>query len=233
MKKYLAELIGTATLVFVGCAAITIGGLGAALSSPQEISAVALLPIAAVFGLTVAALAYGIGPISGCHINPAVSIGAWAAGRLPSNDLPGYIIAQLLGGIIGAALLYFVLSGKAGGYDIATQGLGQTGWSGYAMPQAFVVECVATFLFLVVILGATSRLGTTPVAGLAIGLALFVMHLAFIRATGASLNPARSLGPALFVGGQALSDVWLYFVAPTLGALAAGLMFKAAVLQPE
>src|SRR5260221_9328192 len=107
MNRYLAEFLGTTALVFVGCAAITIGGLGAALGSPQEISAVALLPIASAFGLTVAALAYGIGPISGCHINPAVSIGAWAAGRLPASDLPGYIAAQLLGGVVGAALLYF------------------------------------------------------------------------------------------------------------------------------
>lgn len=231
MNRYLAEFLGTTALVFVGCAAITIGGLGAALGSPQEISAVALLPIASAFGLTVAALAYGIGPISGCHINPAVSIGAWAAGRLPASDLPGYIAAQLLGGVVGAALLYFVLLGKAGGYDVATQGLGQTGWSGYAVTQAFIVEFVATFLFLVVILGATSRDGMTPAAGLAIGFALFVMHLAFIRATGASLNPARSLGPAVFVGGQALSDVWLYLVAPPLGAFTAGLMFRSSVLE--
>lgn len=231
MNRYLAEFIGTATLVFVGCAAITIGGLGAALSAPQDGSALALLPIAAAFGLTVAALAYGIGPISGCHINPAVSIGAWAAGRLPGSDLPGYIIAQVLGGIAGAALLAFVLAGKVGGYDFAAAGLGETKWSNLAVTQAFVVECVATFLFVIVILGATSRSGMTPAAGLAIGLALLVMHLAFIRATGASLNPARSLGPALLVGGGALSDVWLYLTAPPLGALLAGLLFKSSLLE--
>jgi aquaporin Z len=165
------------------------------------------------------------------HINPAVSIGAWAAGRLPGADLPGYIIAQVLGGIAGAALLLFVLSGKAGGYDLAASGLGETRWSGLAVTQAFVVEFVATFLFVVVILGATSKSGSTPAAGLAIGLALLVMHLAFIRATGASLNPARSLGPALLAGGGALSDVWLYLVAPPLGALTAGLLFKSSFLE--
>ena len=231
MNRYLAEFLGTATLVLVGCAAITLGGLGAALSAPQEGSALALLPIAAAFGLTVAALAYGIGPISGCHINPAVSIGAWAAGRLPGADLPGYIIAQVLGGIAGATLLLFVLSGKVGGYDLAASGLGETRWSGLAVTQAFVVEFVATFLFVVVILGATSKSGATPAAGLAIGLALLVMHLAFIRATGASLNPARSLGPALLAGGGALSDVWLYLVAPPLGALTAGLLFKSSLFE--
>lgn len=159
MKRYFAEFLGTATLVFVGCGAITIGGLGTALGSPQDISALALLPIAAAFGLTVAALAYGIGPISGCHINPAVSLGAWAAGRLPTSDLPGYILAQLVGGLFGAGLLYFVLTGKIGGYDLAVHGLGQNGWSGYAAPQAFVVEFIATFMFMVIILGATSREG--------------------------------------------------------------------------
>lgn len=231
MNRYLAEMLGTAALVFIGCAAITIGGLGAALGAPQEASSLALLPIAATFGLTVAALAYGIGPISGCHINPAVTLGAWAAGRFPAADLPGYIMAQILGGIMGAGLLYFVLAGKASGYDIASQGLGQNGWSGYATAQAFVVEFVATFLFLVVILGATSRTGMTPAAGIAIGFALFVMHLAFIRATGASLNPARSIGPALFVGGQALADLWLYLSAPPLGAIAAGVLFRSSLLE--
>ena len=233
MKRYFAEFLGTATLVFVGCGAITIGGLGTALGSPQDISALALLPIAAAFGLTVAALAYGIGPISGCHINPAVSLGAWAAGRLPTSDLPGYILAQLVGGLFGAGLLYFVLTGKSGGYDLAVQGLGQNGWSGYAAPQAFVVEFIATFMFMVIILGATSREGMTPAAGLAIGFALFVMHLAFIRATGASLTPARSLGPAIAVGGQALQEVWLYLIAPPLGALAAGRMFRMSALEAK
>lgn len=233
MNRYLAEFLGTAALVFVGCAAITVGGLGGALGAPQETSALALLPIAAAFGLTVAALAYGIGPISGCHINPAVSIGAWAAGRLPASDLPGYIIAQLLGGISGAALLYFVLMGKTGGYDVAALGLGENTWTGYAASQAFVVEFVATFLFMVVILGATSRNGMTAAAGLAIGLALFALHLAFIRATGASLNPARSIGPALFAGGPALSGLWLYLIAPPLGALCAGMLFKSELLEAK
>ena len=140
MKAYTAEFLGTATLLFFGCSAITIGGLGAALGSGQPLSPLALLPIACAFGLTVAALACSIGPISGCHINPAVSLGVWAAGRLPTSELPGYLVAQFLGAIAGAALLSFVLAGKAGGYDVGALGLGQNGWGGYSAMSAFIVE---------------------------------------------------------------------------------------------
>jgi aquaporin Z len=230
-KMYIAEFIGTAALVLIGCGAITIGGLGGALGLTgtggfEKLGVLSLLPIAMAFGMTVTSMAYGIGPISGCHVNPAVSVGVWASGRIDTGQLIGYIIAQVLGAIAGAAILYIILSGKVGGYDLKN-GLGETTWSGnVSLVSAFVAEFVATFLFLVVILGATSQTGSTPVAGLAIGLTLMVIHLAFIRATGASVNPARSIGPALFVGGDALKDLWLYLVAPTLGAFVAGLLYK-------
>ena len=232
MKKYIAEFIGTLALVLIGCGAVAIGGLGGALGSVgQPLAPLALLPIAAAFGLTVTAMAYGIGPISGCHINPAVSVGAWAAGRLPTADLIGYVIAQCIGAIVGAGILYVILSGKTGGYDLTKNGLGQNGWSNFSVVSAFLAEFIGTFLFLVVILGATSKAGATPVAGVAIGFTLLVIHLALINATGSSLNPARSLGPALFVGGKALGELWLYIIAPPLGALCAGLLYRAKILE--
>jgi aquaporin Z len=181
-------------------------------------------------------MAYGIGPVSGCHINPAVSVAVWSAGRMSTGDLIGYIIAQCVGGIIGAIVLYLVVSGKLAGYDLAKSGLGQNGWGKgylgeYGMGSAFLVEFVATFLFTVVILGATSKAGATAVAGLAIGLTLVVIHITFINVTGVSVNPARSLGPALVVGGNAMAQLWLFIVAPLLGGLAAGLLFKSKTLE--
>lgn len=230
-KKYLAEFVGSAALVIIGCGAITLGGLGGALGSGQPLSVLAILPIGLAFGLAVTAMAYGIGPISGCHINPAVTVGVWTAGRMPTSEVPSYIIAQFAGAIAGAAILYVTLAGKAGGYDVAAAGLGQTGWSGYSVTSAAIAEFVATFLFLVVILGATSKAGATPVAGLAIGLTLAVLHLAFVPVSGNSLNPSRSFGPALFVGGTALSQVWLFLIVPTLAGAAAGFLFKSKTLE--
>lgn len=232
MKKYVAEFIGTAVLVLIGCGSATIGELGGALGA-QGIGPVALLPIAFAFGLAVTGMAYGIGPVSGCHINPAVTLGVWSAGRMPTSEVPGYIIAQILGGVAGAAILYMILSGKGAGWD---GGLGANGWGegyggGYSLGAAFLTEFVGTFIFLVVILGATSAAGSTPVAGLAIGLTLVIIHITFIKVTGVSVNPARSLGPALLLGGKALSQVWLFFVAPIAGALVAGALFKARVLE--
>lgn len=232
MKKYIAEFIGTAVLVLIGCGSATIGELGGALGAPG-IGAVALLPIAFAFGLAVTGMAYGIGPVSGCHINPAVTLGVWSAGRMPTSEVPGYIISQILGGVAGAAILYIILSGKGAGWD---GGLGANGWGegyggGYSLAAAFLTEFVGTFIFLVVILGATSKAGATPAAGLAIGLTLVIIHITFIKVTGVSVNPARSLGPALLLGGKALSQVWLFFVAPIAGALAAGALFKARILE--
>jgi aquaporin Z len=232
MKKYIAEAIGTGALVFLGCGSVTFAGNGAVLGSGLPFAPLGVIAIAMAFGFTVTAFAYGIGPVSGCHVNPAVSVGAWAAGRLSTGDLVGYIVSQCIGAIIGAGVLYTILSGHEGGWDLAKDGLGQNGWSEYSTFSAFLAEFVGTFLFLVVILGATSAKGVTPVAGVAIGVALLVIHINLIRVTGTSVNPARSLGPALFVGGRALSQLWLFFVAPVLGALAAGALFRAKIIEP-
>jgi aquaporin Z len=227
MKKPIAELVGTFTLVFFGCGSVVFAGDQAGMMP---------LGIAFAFGLAIVAMAYGIGPVSGCHVNPAVSLGALIAGRLPAKDFIPYVIAQCLGAILGAAALYGLLSGKVGGYDFATSGLGQNGWGpgyggGYGMPAAFGFEVIATFLFVVVILGSTHKLAPVGFAGLAIGLTLTAIHIIGIRVTGVSVNPARSLGPALLVGGKALQQLWLFIVAPLIGAALAGLLFRIGVLE--
>ncbi len=227
MKKPIAELVGTFTLVFFGCGSVVFAG---------DQTGMMPLGIAFAFGLAIIAMAYGIGPVSGCHVNPAVSLGALIAGRLPAKDFIPYVIAQCLGAILGAAALYGLLSGKVGGYDFATSGLGQNGWGqgyggGYGMPAAFGFEVIATFLFVVVILGSTHKLAPAGFAGLAIGLTLTAIHIIGIRVTGVSVNPARSLGPALLVGGKALQQLWLFIVAPLVGAALAGLLFRIGVLE--
>jgi len=229
MKKYVAEFIGTLALIMVGCGAIAIGGFGGAFP-------VGILPIALAFGLTVTAMAYGIGHISGAHLNPAVTVSLWVAGRIRTEDVLGYIVAQCIGGIVGAGILVVILKGKLTGYDIATAGLGQTGWGegylgGYGTAAAILTEFVATLLFTIVILGSTSGKGATPFPGLVIGLTLVVLHFPFINVTGLSVNPARSLGPAVFVGGKALAQLWLFLVVPTLAGAVAGWLFKANVLE--
>lgn len=223
MQKYIAEFLGTAVLVLFGCGAAVLTGYG---SAP-----IGMLAIAFAFGLAVTAMAYGIGHVSGCHINPAVTIGAWAAGRLPASELPGYIGAQVLGGLVGAAILYFIASGRLAGFDIAASGLGQNGWGegvfgGYGLGAAMAAELVGTFVFLMVILGSTSKAGITQAAGLAIGLTLVMIHIVFIPVTGVSVNPARSIGPAVFVGGKALAQLWLFIVVPVIGAYLAGLLYR-------
>jgi aquaporin Z len=229
MKKFLAEFVGTLALILIGCGAIVIGGFGGAFP-------VGILPIALAFGLTVMAMAYGIGPISGCHINPAVTVGMWVAGRISPGEAVGYIVAQFLGGIAGAAILVVILQGKLKGYDVAAAGLGQTGWgAGYlgefGLGAAILTEFVATLLFIIVILGATSANGATPVAGLAIGLTLVALHFPFINVTGLSVNPARSLAPAVFVGGQALAQVWMFLVVPTIAGAVAGWLYRSKTLE--
>lgn len=231
MKKYIAECVGTAALVFIGCGAVTLGGQGLALGGAAPANVLATLPIAFAFGIGVIAMAYGIGPISGCHINPAVSAGVWAAGRMSTTDLIGYWAAQCVGGIIGAIVLYVILSGRTAGYDIAQVGLGQNGWSAYSTGSAAIAEFVGTFLFLVAILGATSKAGVGPASGVAIGLTLVGIHIVLIPVTGTSVNPARSLGPALFVGGKAMAQLWLFIVMPILGGLAAGYLFRGKLLE--
>lgn len=227
MKKPLAELIGTFTLVVFGCGSAVFAG---------DQSGMLPLGIAFAFGLAIVAMAYGIGPVSGCHVNPAVSLGALIAGRLPLKDFVPYVVAQCIGAILGAGVLYLILSGRIGGYDVHTAGLGQNGWGPgyqgeYGMAAAFGFEVVATFLFLVVILGSTHKLAPVGFAGLAIGLTLTAIHIVGIRITGVSVNPARSLGPAIFVGGQALSQLWLFIVAPLIGAAAAGALFRFGLLE--
>ncbi len=226
MKTLIAELIGTFALVLLGCGAAVLAG-----------GEVGQLGIAFAFGLAIVAMAYGIGPISGCHINPAVSFGAFIAGRMSLNNMLQYWLAQFIGAILGAAVLYLIASGKAG-YDLASNGLGQNGWGPgylgeYSLVAALVFEIVATFLFLVVILGSTQKSAPGMVAGLAIGLTLAVIHIVGIQVTGVSVNPARSLGPAVFVGGAAISQLWLFFVGPLIGAALAGLLFRQKLLETE
>ncbi len=226
MKKYIAEFIGTFTLVLFGCGS-------AVLASEQ----VGQLGIAFAFGFALIAMAYGIGPISGCHINPAVSVGAFVAGRLERNDLVGYIIAQFTGGVVGALVLLLIASGMPG-YEVSVNGLGQNGWgAGYLGEYGFVAavlfEFVATFLFLVVILGSTQSGVPTQLAGLAIGITLVVIHIVGIQVTGVSVNPARSFGPALFAGGKALAQVIMFLIVPTIAAVVAGLLFKSGTLEQE
>jgi aquaporin Z len=229
MRKYLAEFIGTAALVLVGCGAIAIGGFGTAFP-------VGILPIALAFGLTVTAMAYGIGHISGAHLNPAVTVALLVAGRIRKEDVAGYIVAQCVGALVGALILVVILKGKLAGYDIAAAGLGQNGWGqgylgGYGLAAAILTEFVATLLFALVILGSTSGKGATPFPGLVIGLTLVALHFPFINVTGLSVNPARSLGPAVFVGGNALAQVWMFLVVPMLAGAAAGWLFRSKTLE--
>lgn len=233
MRKYLAELIGTAVLVLIGCGAVAVGGYGGELP-------LGVLPIGLAFGLAVTAMAYAIGPASGCHINPAVTVAMVTAGRMGTNEAIGYIVSQLVGGIVGALVLYVLLTGKAGGYDVAGAGLGQNGWGEgylgqYGIVSAILTEIIATFIFTAVILGVTHQSQSTShhPAGLIIGLTLFALHLPFIMITGLSVNPARSLGPAIFVGGHALAQVWLFLVMPLIGGAIAGWTFRAKILSAD
>jgi aquaporin Z len=232
MKKAVAEFVGTFTLVLFGCGAAVIAGMGTGSTS------VDVLGIAFAFGLSIVAMAYGIGMISGCHINPAVSLGVYLAGRMPAGEMITYWIAQVLGALAGAVVLAVILSGKASGWD---GGLGQNGWGTgylgeYNMLSALVFEIVATFLFLVCILGVTQKGAPSHLAGLAIGLTLVVIHIVGINVTGVSVNPARSLGPAIIGAGSnpaALAQVWLFIVAPLIGGAAAGILFKSGLLAAE
>jgi len=225
MKKYTAEFIGTFSLVLFGCGSAVIAAISA--TGPMGIG---LLGIAIAFGFAVVAMAYAIGGISGCHINPAVTIGVLTAGKMTGKDAIGYIIAQCLGAILGAAVLYLIAVGRPG-FTMPEWGLGANGWGAgylgnYNILSAFVIEAVMTFLFIFVILGTTSKFGNSAMAGLAIGVTLMLIHLVTIPVTGTSVNPARSLGPALFSGGKALAQLWLFIVAPIIGAIIAALVWK-------
>ncbi len=227
MKKYFAELAGTFILVLFGCGTAVVAG-----------DKVGILGIAFAFGLALIGAAYGIGPISGCHINPAVSLGVWSAGRMKTGDMIGYWIGQFAGAILAAAVLSFIVRGVGAGYDIATSGLGQNGWGpgyqgGYNVTSAIVFEFVATLIFVVVILGATQKAAPAGFAGLGIGLTLVVIHIFGIHITGVSVNPARSLGPAIFAGGTALTQVWLFLIVPCVAGLVAGLLFRLKLLEAD
>jgi aquaporin Z len=238
MKKYIAEAFGTAVLVFVGCGAVVaVNLLGMGQTPPVGMGASVhtqgILAIALAFGLSVTAMAYCIGPVSGCHINPAVTAALWAAGRFDAKDVPGYLAGQFIGAFIGAGLLAFILYGVQG-YQISGGVFGQNTFGKLAVTSAFLVEFLATLIFTAVILGVTqAKGGGGNVAGLVIGLTLALLHLAFVPFTGNSLNPARTLAPNVYAGGEAIAQVWLYLVAPTLGGLAAGFLFKSKVLSAD
>lgn len=223
MKKYLAEAVGTFILVLFGCGTAVVAG-----------DKVGYVGIAFAFGFSLVGAAYGIGPISGCHINPAVSLGVWSAGRMKTADMIGYWVGQFIGGIAAAAILAIIAAGVAGGHDPSK--LGQNGWGSgylgeYSLLSAIAFEFVATFIFVVVILGSTQKAAPMGFAGLAIGITLVVIHLFGINITGVSVNPARSLGPALFAGGKALAQVWLFLLVPSLGGLLAGFLFRTQTLE--
>jgi aquaporin Z len=239
MKKLIAEAFGTAVLVLVGCGAVVaVNLLGSGLTPPATMGASVqtqgILAIALAFGLAVTAMAYCIGPVSGCHINPAVTLALWAAGRFETKDVPGYIIAQVIGAFIGAGILATILWGAPGGYTIRGGVFGQNTFGNWSVTSALLTEFIATMIFTAVILGVTqAKAGTGMVAGLVIGLTLALLHLAFVPITGNSLNPARTLAPNIYVGGQAIAQLWVYIVAPIAGGLAAGFLFRSRTLSAE
>jgi aquaporin Z len=220
-RKLVAEFIGTAWLVLGGC-----GSAVLAAAFPQL--GIGFVGVSLAFGLTVLTMAYAIGHVSGCHLNPAVSVGLWVGGRFKTSDLLPYIVAQVLGAIVGAAILYAIASGKAG-FDVhagfASNGYADHSPGGYSLVAALVCEIVMTFGFLFVILGSTHGNAPRGFAPIAIGLCLTLIHLISIPVTNTSVNPARSTGPALFAGGWALQQLWLFWVAPLIGAAVAGLVY--------
>jgi len=223
-KCFIAEMIGTAILVLFGCGA-------AVLMGPE----IGMTGLSLAFGLAIVAAAYGLGPISGAHLNPAVSFGAFLAGRMSGSALAVYVAAQMLGAVIGAGVLYLIASGKAG-FDISVSGLGQNGYGPgylgeYSLTSALLFEAVMTFLFVTVILGATQAGAPSAMAGLAIGLTLAAIHLVGITVTGVSVNPARSFGPAVLVGGKAMADLWVFIAAPLAGGALAGLLHRSGVTR--
>jgi aquaporin Z len=221
-QRLAAEFIGTAWLVLGGCGS-------AVLAAAYPALGIGFVGVSLAFGLTVLTMAYAIGHVSGCHLNPAVSVGLWAGGRFPAKDLAPYIVAQVLGAIAGAGILYVIASGHAG-FDasagFASNGYGAHSPGGYSLTACLVCEVVLTFAFLFVILGSTHGSAPKGFAPIAIGLCLTLIHLISIPVTNTSVNPARSLGPALFAGGWALQQLWLFWVAPLAGALIAGFVYR-------
>src|SRR5215216_2742840 len=229
-RRFAAELLGTFWLVFGGCGS-------AVLAAAFPNVGIGLLGVSLAFGLTVLTMAYAIGHLSGCHLNPAVSIGLWAGRRFPAKDLLPYIAAQLVGAIIGAGVLYLIASGKAG-FDLsggfAANGYAEHSPGGYSLVAALVAEVVLTFFFLIIILGSTDGRAPKGFAPIAIGLGLTLIHLIGIPVTNLSVNPARSLGPAVIVGGWALQQVWLFWIAPIVGAALAAFVYSSVfAAEPE
>jgi len=222
MKNYFAEMIGTFWLVLGGC-----GSAVLAAAFPEV--GIGLLGVSLAFGLTVLTMAYAIGHISGCHLNPAVSIGLWAGGRFPAAELPGYIAAQVIGGIIAGGVLFLIATGQAG-FDVsggfASNGYGEHSPGGYSMSAALITEVVMTMMFLFIILGATDERAPAGFAPIAIGLGLTLIHLISIPVTNTSVNPARSTGVAVFAGGWAVGQLWLFWVAPIVGGVLGALIYK-------
>jgi len=228
-NRLAAEFIGTFWLVLGGCGS-------AVLAAAFPGVGIGLLGVAFAFGLTVLTMAFAIGHISGCHLNPAVSVGLAVGGRFKSSELLPYVIAQVLGAVLAAAVLYFIASGKAGfelSGGLASNGYGEHSPGGYSMVSGFVTEVVMTFMFLFIILGATDSRAPKGFAPIAIGLGLTLIHLISIPVTNTSVNPARSTGPALIVGGWAIAQLWMFWVAPIIGAVLAGIGYRAVSGEPQ
>ncbi|MCF0236537.1 MAG: MIP family channel protein [Bacteroidaceae bacterium] len=220
MKKYLAEMVGTMVLVLMGCG--TAVSLGCTSNDPMLAATVVGTSLA--FGLAVVAMAYTIGGVSGCHINPAITLGAWMSGRISTKDCGMYMLFQVIGAILGSAVLYLLTT--VSGTDIVGTGANAT-QPGVSVGGGLLAEIIFTFVFVLVVLGTTSKKGAGQFAGLAIGLSLVLVHLVCIRYTGTSVNPARSIGPALFEGGVALQQLWIFIVGPFVGAALAAFTWKA------
>lgn len=228
-KKAAAEVLGTFWLVFTGC-----GSAVLAAGFPQ--TGIGFLGVAFAFGLSLLTIAYAIGGISGCHLNPAVSVGLWVAKRLPAAELPLYVVSQLVGAVLASAVLYFIASGKPGfttGSGFAANGYGDHSPGGYALGACFLTEVVMTFMFLIIILGATDKRAPKGMGPLAMGLSLTLIHLVSIPVTNTSVNPARSTGPALFVGGWAVEQLWLFWLAPIIGACVAAVVYRTVANEPQ
>ncbi len=220
VKRFSAELVGTMVLVLFGCGAAVLG------PAPFDQLAVSL-----AFGFAIVAMAYGIGPVSGCHVNPAVSLAAFVAGRMSARDMLTYWVAQFIGALIGAFLLSLIA--KSGSANLGQNGWGPGYLGEYGLMAAAIFEVVMTAIFVVVILGVSGDKGHGPFAGVAIGITLAVIHIVGIQVTGVSVNPARSFGPAVLAGGTALAQLWLFLLAPLVGAMLGALLFRLKVLDPD
>jgi aquaporin Z len=236
-NKLIAEFFGTFWLTFGGCGSAVLAAKFLATEGATPINlGIGLVGVSLAFGLTVLTMAYAIGHISGCHLNPAVSLGLFVGGRFKGAELPGYVIAQVLGGIAGAAVLYLIASGQQGfslAGGLASNGYGEHTPGGYSLVAGLVAEVVLTFFFLLIILGATDSRAPQGFAPIAIGLGLTLIHLIGIPVTNLSVNPARSTGPAVFVGGWALQQLWLFWLAPLIGAALAGIVYPLMAGNPK